>query len=105
MSDANSNPNVSRSKTPRKLSTVDLERICGVEPHPEKKCDYCGIPMAFPRTFTKDTFCYVCSAILNSLMQTGNYWFTVQREYESEILADIIHKKILLNGDGEEVSQ
>jgi hypothetical protein len=92
------------SKSPRKLSAADLERICGVEPHPEKKCDYCGIPLAFPRTFTKDTFCYVCSALLNALMQTGNYWFEVQRQYETEILSDIIHKKILM-GDGDEVSQ
>jgi len=28
------------SKSPRKLSAVDLERICRVEPHTEKKCDY-----------------------------------------------------------------
>jgi hypothetical protein len=95
------------SSQPRfKLTSSDLERMCGIDPHAEKKCDYCGIPLAFPRTFTKDTFCAVCSSLLNALMQSRkNYWFNIQREYEMQILADVIHKKLLLGGNADEVSQ
>ena len=88
MSASDNNARLFSSKPRARLTSADLERICGIEPHPEKKCDYCGIPLAFPRTFTKDTFCAVCSSLLNALMQSRkNYWFNVQREYETEILA------------------
>jgi|SRR5580700_355600 hypothetical protein len=106
MAASNNNARPSSSKPHVRLTTADLERMCGIEPHAEKKCDYCGIPLAFPRTFTKDTFCAVCSSLLNALMQSRkNYWFNVQREYETEILADVIHKKLLLGGEADEVSQ
>jgi hypothetical protein len=107
MADADFTRNNSVRKPRERLSIDDLERLVGVDPHPEKKCDYCGIPLAFPRTFTKDTFCAVCSSLLNALSQSRkNYWFNVQREYEQELLAEIIHKKLLMgNGSGDEVSQ
>jgi hypothetical protein len=106
MSAADNNARQFSSKPHVKLTTADLERMCGIAPHAEKKCDYCGIPLAFPRTFTKDTFCAVCSSLLNALMQSRkNYWFNLQRQYEAEILADIIHKKLLLGGNADEVSQ
>jgi hypothetical protein len=108
MSDANSNPNVSRSKTPaRKLSTQDLEKLVGVEPHPTKHCHYCNVELSFPRSYLpNEDFCCVCSAILSSLMQSKkSYWFHVQRAAEQELLDQIIEKKLLMDGNGEEISQ
>ena len=106
MAEPNFTSNRIGSKPRRRLATADLERICGIEPHPVKRCQNCGIPLSFPRSYIRDSFCYVCCAMLNSLMATGNYWFNVQRQHESEILADIIHKKLLMDGgDADEVSQ